>query len=186
MSDPLASLWLRAMAGETDAWNELFRTVTPQLYAVVRSLGASPSDSEELVQETWLRALKTRSFNPQRGKFEAWICTIAANLCREAHRKRSRTTPVAALDETGHWNPEPAPSALQRLFVAEQRVQLEQCLDQLDVQDRQIVRLRFWQELPHAEIGRQLDLPESVVRARCYRAVRKLSACMGLNRSERI
>jgi RNA polymerase sigma factor (sigma-70 family) len=53
-------------------------------------------------------------------------------------------------------------------------------LDQLPPTDRQIVEMKYWNEMTCAEIGQRLDMQENAVRIRLYRAIQKLKQMCGV------
>jgi RNA polymerase sigma-70 factor (ECF subfamily) len=82
------------LAGDEAAWRAWYDETFPGLYAFVRWRCAGiPDWTEDIVQETWLTAVRRiRSFDPDQGSFADWLRGIAANLLRNQLRKR-RPTP---------------------------------------------------------------------------------------------
>src|SRR5437660_7787606 len=78
------------LAGDEAAWRAWYDETFPGLYAFVRWRCAGiPDWTEDLVQETWLMAVRRiRSFDPDQGSFADWLRGIAANLLRNQLRKR--------------------------------------------------------------------------------------------------
>jgi len=87
--DPLRALLEAAREGDDRAVRELVSRTQPIVWRVCSVLG-SPGEEEDLVQETYLRAL--RSFGSFRGDapVRAWLLSIARHVCADHVRKRTR------------------------------------------------------------------------------------------------
>jgi RNA polymerase sigma-70 factor (ECF subfamily) len=79
------------LAGDESAWQTWYDESFDALYAYVRWRCANLRDlADEVVQETWLTAVKRiRSFDPQQGCFTGWLRGIAGNVLRNHLRRRS-------------------------------------------------------------------------------------------------
>ena len=81
-----------AGAGDERAFRELYRRHTPALYQLVlRMLGGVASDAEDVVQETWIRAVRQLSKFRWESSLRTWVTAIGLNLAREVLRKRARS-----------------------------------------------------------------------------------------------
>jgi RNA polymerase sigma-70 factor, ECF subfamily len=93
------------LAGDAAAWRGWYDDHAPGLAAYVRwRCGGLPDLAEDVLQETWLTAVRRlRAFDPAAGPFAAWLAGIAANAVRNAVRARRRkpTRPLAAASEPG-------------------------------------------------------------------------------------
>lgn len=88
-ADPQRALLDAAIEGDGVALGELVRQTQPIVWSVCRALG-SPGEEADLVQETYLRAV--RSLGSYRGEApaRAWLLSIARNVCADAIRRRQR------------------------------------------------------------------------------------------------
>src|SRR5438477_2456387 len=80
------------LAGDEAAWQSWYDAATPGLRAYVHWRCAGlPDLADEVVQETWLTAVRrVRTFRPEAGPFAGWLCGIAANLIRNRLRRYRR------------------------------------------------------------------------------------------------
>jgi len=93
-SDQLAA----AAAGDAVAFRELHAMVAPPLARYLRARGCE--DIEGVASEVFLRVFRSlRSFAGSEEQFRAWVFTIARNLMRDEHRRRSRRVTTEELDE---------------------------------------------------------------------------------------
>jgi RNA polymerase sigma-70 factor (ECF subfamily) len=100
-----------ALAGDEAAWRTLYERAFAPLFAFVRRrVGPSPTEVEEVVQETWLVAVRRlRRFDPERGAFLGWLLGIATNVLRNRYRGRRRMGEVFSLgsgDAPGRATPD--------------------------------------------------------------------------------
>ncbi|HUR55186.1 MAG TPA: RNA polymerase sigma factor [Gemmataceae bacterium] len=108
------------LAGDRAAWRAWYDTHFDPLAAYVRwRCGGIPDLADDVVQETWLTAVRRlRAFDPAKGAFFGWLCGIASNAARNAVRGRKRrrearleTDPPSRTGE----NPERVAAALAAL-----------------------------------------------------------------------
>lgn len=87
--DPLAHLVAAAVEGDDRAVSELVRRTQPAVWRLCTYLGA-PGEEDDLVQETYIRAL--RALDSYRGEapVQAWLLVIARRVCVDFVRKRQR------------------------------------------------------------------------------------------------
>ncbi|HMC66448.1 MAG TPA: RNA polymerase sigma factor [Gemmataceae bacterium] len=80
------------LAGDERAWRTWYDESFDGIYAyVLWRCGGLRDLADEIVQETWLRAVRrVRAFDPGRGSFVSWLCGIAANVLRNHFRKHER------------------------------------------------------------------------------------------------
>lgn len=79
------------LSGDERAWQELYEQVYDGLYRYVSWRCGSDADrTEEIVQETWMTAIRRiRVFDPQQGRFLSWLRGIAAHILRNHFRSRN-------------------------------------------------------------------------------------------------
>jgi RNA polymerase sigma-70 factor (ECF subfamily) len=146
-----------------------------QLYATALRLTRSPSDAEDLVQDTYLKAFRaSHSFKPGTN-LKAWLFTILQNTFRNARRDRGRE-PVDVDSETVERAPvrADAPDPEQRLLAQSLDAELREALDTLPPAFREAVWLRDVEDLAYAEIAQVLDVPIGTVMSRISRGRRLL------------
>ena len=81
--------------GNADAFEELYsRHEKPVFHFILRSCG-NRDRAEEILQEVFLRVIKSADRYKESAKFTTWLYTIARNLCIDKARKRSRATEIS-------------------------------------------------------------------------------------------
>ncbi len=89
------------LAGDAGAWQTWYEESYDDLYAYVDwRCGGMKDQTEDVVQETWLTAVRRmRKFDPRRGSFLAWLRGISANVLRNHFRRRRPARRLQPLDE---------------------------------------------------------------------------------------
>ncbi|HEX6886164.1 MAG TPA: RNA polymerase sigma factor, partial [Planctomycetota bacterium] len=136
------------------------------LRGLARSLVHEPAAAEDLVQDTWLAALR----QPPGREPRAWLARVARNLAHNARRGAGRRTTREALAH------EERPSASPPELLAEAEAQrlLAEAVTHLPEELRVVVVLHHFRGLDSAAIGRELGLSPSAVRTRLQRALEAL------------
>jgi RNA polymerase sigma-70 factor, ECF subfamily len=134
--------------------------------------------AEDFFQETWIRVLERGHQYDVRFKFEAWLFTIARNLVIDWQRQKKMQSLDALTDtEEGRgFEPvdEKAESPLHLMLQAEGKDQVRASLGQLPAAYREVLLLRFQEELQLDEIARIQGTPISTVKSRLYRGLDEL------------
>ncbi len=165
----------RALAGDGDAFGELFRALAPEVERLCARLLGSPSEAEDATSEVFLRAQRSLGgYDPSR-PFRTWLLAIASHHCVDRLRRRSTER---RLFEEGDLDPEglagPGPSPLQHSLYAEARAGVVAALDALPDRYRAPLVLRFHAELDYDAIGEALGISRGQVATLLFRARRKL------------
>ena len=124
--------------------------------------------SEDLLQETFVRALEKPERVGNARSPRAWLYGIARNVVLEFLRRQSRTAELT-IDP-------PAPSEPEDDYRI---IQVKSAMAKLPHEQHETLRLRLDSELSYEEIAVALDIPVGTVRSRLHHAVRKLRAAIG-------
>ena len=140
------------------------------LRALARGLLADASQADDVVQETWVRALEQplRSRHNLRG----WLGVVARNLALRVGRSTKRR--VAR--ERSAVRPDRLPSADEVAARAELQRRIAAAVEELQEPYRSAVHHRYFDGLTPAEIAERLDMPVKTVKTRLYRALEMLRA----------
>jgi RNA polymerase sigma-70 factor (ECF subfamily) len=162
-----------AQGGDLDAFTELVRRHQGAVRAALRVRLRGGAEADDLAQETFLTAWRhLKAVDPSR-PLGAWFRTLAFNHLRN-HRRKRRPGAAEDLDRMI----DERLSARETEDGRERLAALERCLAKMDGPTRELVRLRYVEETPLAEIGRRLDLRHSTLTMRLFRLREQLKACM--------
>jgi len=142
--------------------------------------------AEDLFQEVWMRVLVRGGQFNGRARFETWLFTIARNLVIDMRRKRV----MNSLDELAEGATEEdrpmsfeiaddEPSPFDVLANLEDREQIAAALLELDTLHREVLVLRFHEELSLEEIAKVTRAPLSTVKSRLYRGLAMIKPKLG-------
>jgi RNA polymerase sigma factor (sigma-70 family) len=162
------------------------QVVLPHLdaaYNLARWLVRSPADADDVVQESYLRAL--RFFEGFRGgDSRAWLLKIVRNTCYSWVRKNRPAELSDEFDETVHSGAEAVENAETKLIARAQGEKLREALETLPVGFREVLVLREIEGLAYKEICEVTGLPMGTVMSSLSRARQRLREQLGAARKE--
>jgi RNA polymerase sigma-70 factor (ECF subfamily) len=161
-------LVLRCQTGDSIAFEELVLLYQPRLRYFLRALLRGDSDVEDRLQEIWLDVYRGIARLTEPAAFSSWLYRIARNRAFRVLRKR-REPPLsiegidlpAKEEDEPHWSAEDAAS-------------LHAALDSLAAEHREVLLLRFIEEMSYEDIARVTGCPVGTVRSRLHYAKRAL------------
>lgn len=164
-------LVLRCQTGDEAAYRELVGRFGPRLRYFLLKLSSQPH-VDDLVQETWLDVLRQLPRLKDAGAFTTWLYRIAHGKAMLDGRRNGRE-PVSTrgLDEVIDHGSEQA-------FTPEDAAAIHAALDRLEPPHREVLVLRFLEELSYEQIAQVVDCPLGTVRSRIHHAKTKLQQIM--------
>lgn len=166
----------KAIAGDQAAYDCLMKRYRHGIYIMIYQMIKNREETEDLVQETFMKAFHAlRNYNEQFA-FSTWLYKIAYNSCIDTLRKRKlKTLPIdrPVLHEDGESVQEvrdDSTSPEKDLLAAEKRKAIRETIDGLPDIYREVIRLRHQEERSYEEISDKLGLPIGTVKARIFRA----------------
>jgi RNA polymerase sigma-70 factor (ECF subfamily) len=173
MSDEAEQLYervlvLRCQAGDAAAFEELVGRYGPRLRYYLRKLLGGADGAEDALQEVWCDAFRglPRLLDPR--ALPAWLYRLARDRAFRQLRRRRQT--FVPLPEAGP--PDPAGDGPD--FSAEDAGQVHAALDRLAPEHREVLLLRFLEEMPYDDIARVAGCPVGTVRSRLHYAKQAL------------
>jgi RNA polymerase sigma-70 factor (ECF subfamily) len=152
--------------GDEHAFRALYRRHTPQLFPFVRRLLAGgPGDAEDVVQETWLRAVQSLDRFRWESAFATWLAGIGLNVSRDWMRRRGRSLEDAWSDDFDAPGPD-VPHG--------ERIDLERAIATLPDGARAVLLLHDVEGWPHDMIAAQLGIATGTSKSQLHRARRAL------------
>ncbi len=158
--------------------DRLIETYQHRLMRYLMFLTGKREVAEDLFQEVWIRVLRRGSQYNGKARFDTWIFTIARNLVIDLSRKRT----MASLDEMREGGEderpfeisEDGPSPLDRYEFKENAAELAEVLRGLESNYREVLTLRFHEEMSLDQIATLTCAPLSTVKSRLYRGLAAL------------
>jgi RNA polymerase sigma-70 factor (ECF subfamily) len=154
---------LRCQTGDEDAYRELVTRFGPRLRYFLRKLVGRTDRADDLAQEVWLDVLRQLPRLKDAGAFTTWLYRIAHGKAMLDGRRNGRA-PATIPDV--EWIADKEDDS----FSAEDAAQIHAALDRLEPAQREVLVLRFLEELSYEEIGEIVDCPLGTVRSRIHYA----------------
>jgi RNA polymerase sigma-70 factor (ECF subfamily) len=168
-------LVLRCQTGDEDAYRELVGHFGPRLRYFLRKLVGQFDRADDLAQEVWIDVLRQLPRLKDAGAFTTWMYRTAHGKAMLDGRRNGRV-PVISPDV--EWIAEKDDDT----FSAEDAERIHAGLDRLEPAQREVLVLRFLEELSYDEIGQIVDCPLGTVRSRIHYAKAALRRLLENNR----
>lgn len=168
-----------------DGFERLYADHAQDLYAFLRYRTGSTVLAEELLADTFERALRARRpFDPRKASAKTWLYAIALNCLSDQARRRAgegrALERVAAGPDFGAGEHQEIDELADReLEDIADHDQLNQCLAALSGEEREAISLRYGAELTVPEIAKLTGEQLTTVESRVYRALEKLREALG-------
>lgn len=163
---------LKVKAGDLDRMGLLFERHYRPLFGFLYRMTADKDNSEDMVQNVFLRMLKYRHTFKGDGEFRTWMYHLARNVLNDFH-KRDKRQPAPMEDQFT----EVADDTTEGTMDKEEQVHLlNRALARLSEENREILVLSRYQELAYSEIAGILNISEANVRVRIHRAMAQLKS----------
>ncbi len=165
----------RARRGSDAAFHELVDRHAGRLFGLAFSLIGNAADAEDVVQETFLGALRGLRAFKGRSSVKTWLIRILVKQAARHHRSRS-TRETVSLDDISEASAsvlgkQQAAASTRRLDI---RMDVLAALETLSPEHRQVIVLRELQGMSYQEMAEVLRIPRGTVESRLFRARREL------------
>lgn len=156
----------RITQGDSQALTALVEQLYPEILRYCLWHAPNPSLAEDAAQETFLKALRYFDKNAHKGRCKAFFYQIAANTCIDMKRKKSLTE--SSMEDIDIPDPN---SPLEQL---QSELRFQELVWHLPEDARELVILRYGQDLTMREISQVTGLPLRTVQSRLRAALKKL------------
>ncbi|MFN3197320.1 MAG: RNA polymerase sigma factor [Bradymonadia bacterium] len=170
--------------GDTAAFEELLRRHERPVFNFIRRMVRDDELANDLLQETFLRVVKSAKVYSRKAKFTTWLYTIARNqsidsLRKAKHRRTvSLDAPVKGGEEGDRTLMERIPGksedAHTRLDAREMTERIQTAVNQLSDEQREVFMMRQFQGLPFKEIASVVGVSENTIKSRMRYALENL------------
>jgi RNA polymerase sigma-70 factor (ECF subfamily) len=175
MADDTKALAHRLRQRDPETLDRLIEQYQYRLYRYLLYITGNHERAEDFFQETWIRVLERGHQYDGKFKFEAWLFAIARNLVIDWQRQKKAQSLDALTDpEEGKGFEivdERSVSPLHLVLQREEKDKVQASLGQLPAAYREVLLLRFQEEMQLDEIARIQETPISTVKSRLYRGL---------------
>ena len=122
----------------------------------------NPEIAQEVLQETWVAALKSYHIFKHKSSYFTWVCKIALNKLSDYYRDQVRHQSHFVVPAIEKFNSifDPSLSPDEKLALGELKLKVNKCLNLLPMEYRQLLQLRYYEQLTCREISIRLKIPE--------------------------
>jgi RNA polymerase sigma-70 factor, ECF subfamily len=162
----------KAQKGDTDAFSVVYDSFVDQIYRYVY-FRVPKGEVEDIVEMVFLKAWeKIRQYQPGRKSFSAWIYRIAHNLVIDTYRFKKDKGVVELTPNVPEYRREHNPIKMTENALHADK--LKDALSKLKKNYKQIIVLKFMNDLPNSEIAQIINKSEGSVRILQFRALKAL------------
>jgi len=170
---------------QEEALEALVDQYATTLYRVAFSVLRNQSDAEDAVQEAFLRVLRHRETLGEIRDHRVWLIRIVWNIVLDRKRRAKTRPETDDITEVARVLPANGLTAEQRAAAAQHHAHVLACVEKLPAREREVMMLSAFEELSSVEIAAVLDVTESSVRSRLFRARNLLADLLSHPRSIR-
>jgi RNA polymerase sigma factor (sigma-70 family) len=168
-------------SGDADSVRVVYQTYGRLVYSIAYKVLGDAGLAEDATQQTFVQAWRAAgSYDPTRA-LGAWLTTIAKRVAIDVHRRERRHRNLDDVDTSDSSTLVTLPPSAEQIHdVGEVR----RALDDLPAGDRDLIRMQHFDELSHAEIAEQLEIPLGTVKSRTFRAHKRLAGLLSHLRAD--
>ncbi|MFA5863688.1 MAG: sigma-70 family RNA polymerase sigma factor [Phycisphaerae bacterium] len=166
-------LILRCQGGDESAFEQVIQRYHDPLRYFVRRLIGDIFRADDIVQEVWLSVYRKLRTLERPEAFQVWLYRIARNQAYQYLKKEKRLPSVLQEEDVptvGEYTVD--------AFSAEDAAQIHQGLEKLPLEQREVLVLRFLEEMEYQEIAEVIGCSIGTVRSRIFYAKRSLRRAM--------
>ncbi len=179
VSDNIDDLMARCVLHDQRAFQELYRRTSGRLLAVAMRIVRRRDWAEDVLQESFVNIWNhVPEYSRVKSAPMTWMTAIVRNRALDWVRRPKHETSSDDLDEMiANWE-DGAAGPPERLQMAGDSVQLDECLGQLSGQQRQSIALAYYHGLSHSELASHMDQPLGTIKTWIRRGLEKLRGCL--------
>lgn len=169
------------LAGNLDAFRELFRRHAAEVLALSQRILGNRQDAEDVVSDVFFEMWRRRNkFDPLRASVRGFLLMMTRSRSIDRYRANMRSISSNAVT-SGEFRDviEQTTSPPEKLLQLESQQFALAALRELDVAQRQVLELTFFEGLSHAQISSRLEIPLGTVKSHVRRGIAKLRSLMG-------
>jgi RNA polymerase sigma-70 factor (ECF subfamily) len=167
---------------DPDLLDRLIEQYQYRLFRYLMYITGDKARAEDFFQETWIRVLERGHQYDGKSKFEAWLFAIARHLVIDWQRTKKAQS-LDALTDPKQEKPlqmedESEPSPFDQVLRQEKEENVQASLEKIPAIYREVLVLRFQEELQIEEMAGVLSIPVSTVKSRLYRGLDALRGAL--------
>lgn len=166
-----------ARLGNQKAYADLMGYYKDSIYFMLLKMVNNKSDAEDLTIEAFGKAFKNLDKYTPNFAFSTWLFKIATNNCIDYLRKKRMTQRHVSIDKSDDDENEVpitlvsgGPNPEEKLIGKQKERIIKEIINKLNPRYRELIEMRYFDQLSYQEIAEELNLPIGTVKARLFRA----------------
>ncbi|WP_422656701.1 RNA polymerase sigma factor [Paenibacillus sp. EC2-1] len=158
--------------GCESALESLIHRYHQPLYGYVYRMTMNEQTTADIVQDTFMNLYRHAQYGRVPEQLKPWIYKIATNLCKDYWKKASTRHEIP-------WARDSELFEMQTIHIMDHQIERQwmlESLNQLHLDHRIIIYLRFYQDLSYEQISETLEIPLNTVKSRLFRGLKQLEA----------
>ncbi len=177
-NEQLKALLAACTLKDRRAFAQLYEMTSAKLYGVILRILVRDTWAQDCLQEAYIKIWNSAdSYRPYLAAPTTWMATIARNQALDLLRRRRREVQMAEpeklLEASGSKT-----MPLERLQQSDEGRRLNDCLEQIKSQQRQVIALAYFKGLTHEELASQTGTPLGTVKTWIRRGLEQLKRCL--------
>ena len=167
---------------DPDVLDALIEQYQHRLLRYLAHMTHNQATAEDLFQETWIRVLEKGHQYDGKSRFSTWLMTIAHNVAIDHLRKKvpHSLDEMRDTEDAVPFEPVSADkSPFEHAVASEDRARIQKALEEIPTIFREVLVLRFQEQLKLEEIAKLVGIPLATVKTRLYRGVIALRPALG-------
>lgn len=162
---------IRMQQGEDEAFSWLFRKYQSRVLRMAYLISGNYADSEDIVQETFVKCYTYRRHLREPERFEPWLYQIMTRTAWRMVKKGRREQPAEEIREE---EPLRTDALLEAVIHSEERMALWEAVQSLELRQRTAVVLYYYNQMSTREIAKAMGCLEGTVKSRLHTARKNL------------
>ena len=163
----------RMKCGDKNALHEIYEAYIGYIYSIVLRTVSNREDAEDVTSEFFMKLWRLADTYREGNGHRAWMATIARNMAVDLLRKTKREVLTEEFTDTMAENASDA--SVEQEVISD--MSLQQALDTLKTNEREVVHLKIMGDMTFQEIADILKVPLGTVTWRYQNAIKKLRRC---------
>jgi RNA polymerase sigma-70 factor (ECF subfamily) len=177
--DPDQLLRLVAV-GDQQAFEHLYRQLSPPVYGVIRRVLRDPAQSEEVAQEVLLEVWRTATrFDPALGSATAWVLTIAHR--RAVDRVRAEVAAAGREQKTDWASSGTEDDVADLVLTSLDRERVQRCVGRLTDAQRESITLAYYSGYTYRQVSALVGATLSAIKSRIRDGLISMRDCLGVS-----
>ncbi|GAA0722037.1 sigma-70 family RNA polymerase sigma factor [Dokdonella soli] len=176
--DRLADLLAAVAAGDSHAFESLYRSTSAKLFGICLRIVQQRSDAEDVLQDVYTTIWrKAKQYDAARASATTWLAMMTRNKAIDCVRASGAGRGAVAIDLAQDVL-DPDASTFAAAEASEQRRRLDACLREIEAQRRNLIRVAFFEGATYEELAARSGTPLGTVKSWIRRGLLRLKACL--------